>query len=192
MRDKAGQVYSAVGGILAGAGSGAVVSGATTAFAGWAAPIGIGCGFATAAGIYMMLAAMVDWPLLGRRTTLAVVIADAKALSGEIYVWMAERDRDRNAQFFEPIGEPGDREGFRRRGDRSMRQFAETMAGWNARFAVRALFSYKQLLAHGAEDASQDGGRAFVNAVNLFGVEDIARSLGVMAGTLEAKKMTRQ
>lgn len=44
-----------------------------------------------------ILAALVDWWLPGRRSSLAVVIAEAKSLSSEIYGWMAERDRDHNA-----------------------------------------------------------------------------------------------
>lgn len=51
-----------------------------------------------------------------------------------------------------------------------MRQFAETMISWNARFAVRAMFAYNQLIAHGADD---DGRHSFEPVVNTLIIEQL-------------------
>lgn len=186
MRDKAGQLYSAIGGVLAGAGSSTMLAGGPTGFAGWIVGGGIVAGAVMVLGTYMLLASMAGWWLPWRKSSLAIVISTAQQLSGEIAIWAGER-RGMESDFG-PHPDTWDRDIAR-----NNRQSQDTITRWNERFAVKALVAYDQLVAHGAEDATTLGrGRSlFEHPTNRLGIEEAGRALGVMAAHLEAKTMSR-
>lgn len=180
-----------MGGILAGAGAGALLSGATTGFAGWIAAIGPATVAAVALGLYMMVASLVDWWLPGRKTTLAAVVAEAQQLSGEIAVWIGQQKTHQSeVSRYANYGGLDSHQAWEERSHRSSAQHQESMNRWNERFAVRALAAYDQLLAHGAKDLSE-GRHLYEHPTNYLGIERIARDLGVMAAHLHVKKLSR-
>lgn len=184
MKDRVGQVYLAVGGLIAGSGAGTFLAGFFTSFPVWGLVI---AGALTLVGLYMLLAGLLDWWLPGRKSSLAYVIQNAQALSGAVAVWVGERQRSESD--FYPRPETWDTDT-----QRMIRQSNDTMIRWNELYAVKALTAYDQLVAHGAEDtASRWGGRSlFEHPTNRLGIEEIGRTLGVMAAHLEMKAMTRQ
>lgn len=181
MKDKAGQVYLALGAFLAGAGGSTFLAGLFTSFSPWG--LGI-AGFLTIVGLYMLLAVLLDWRLPGRKSSLVLIIENARELSASIATWIGDRRRTEphfsNEQWDASV-------------ERSMRHSTETMIHWNERYGVKALTAYDQLVAHGADtETSRWGGRSvFEHPTNPLGIEEAGRTLGVMAAHLEKKTLIR-
>ena len=188
MKDRAGQIYSGIGGVLAGAGLSTLLAGAVTTFLGWTLFLTLVACAVTFVGLYMLIGSLADWWLPGRRKTLALVIDDARELSASIFSWVGERKR-MDSGFY-----PHRQDTWEADTQRIMRQSDEGMIRWNELYAVRALTAYDRLVAHGAvnSEGSFGGRHTFEHPTNRLGIEQIARTLGVMAAELEMKKMTRR
>lgn len=181
MKDRAGQVYLAVGGLMAGAGGSTLLAGIFTSFPIWGLVI---AGALTLVGLYLTLAGLLNWWLPGRKSSLAYVIENARELSGSIAIWIGDRRRAEPPFSFQHWDESN---------ERSSRHSTETMIRWNELYGVPALAAYDQLIAHGADaGASSWGGRSlFEHPTNPLGIQEVGRTLGLMAAHLEMKTMTR-
>lgn len=184
MKDRVGQVYLAVGGILGGAAGSTFLAGIFTSFPLWGLVVS---GFLTVVGLYMLFAVLLDFWLPGRKSSLVYVIEKAQELSGSVAIWIGERRRTESDFYPRPDNWEVDNQ-------RMMRQSDDTMIRWNELYAVKVLTSYDQLIAHGAEEAvpSRGGRFLFEYPTNRLGIEEIGRTLGVMAAHLEMKAMTRK
>ena len=184
LKDRVGQVYLAVGGLMGGSAGSTFLAGIFTSFPLWGLVIS---GLLTVVGLYMLLAVLLDLWLPGRKSSLGYVIEKAQELSGAVAIWIGERRRSESDFYPRPDSWEADTQ-------RMMRQSDDTMIRWNELYAVKALTAYDQLVAHGAEDTgSGRGGRSlFEHPTNRLGIEEIGRTLGVMAAHLEMKAMTRQ
>jgi hypothetical protein len=182
LKDRVGEVYLSMGGLLAGAGLG-------TLFAALFAPPPVWgiilVGVITLIGFYLMLAVLLDWRLPGRRSSLQYVIEKARELSASIAMWAGERSRLTYDSL--PRAETWDADT-----QRMIRQHGDTIIRYNEKFAVDALVAFDQLVAHGADpDTASWGGRhLFENPNNQQGIEEVGRTLGIMAAQLEYKFLT--
>lgn len=181
MKDKVGQIYLALGAFMSGIGGGALFSNIFSSS--WTVEIFFAF-FATLIGLYMMLGVFLEWPLPGRKSSLVLVIENARELSSSIAIWIG--DRRRTEPYFS-------NDQWEASVERSTRHSTETMIHWNERYAVKSMTAYDQLVAHGAEpETSQGAGRGlFEHPTNLLGIEQAGRTLGIMAAHLEKKTLTR-
>ncbi|QSZ53256.1 hypothetical protein RI444_15530 [Paenarthrobacter sp. AT5] len=192
MRDKAGNVYSAVGGILAGAGAGAFLAGATTSYSGWALPWTLGVAVpVTALGLYMILAVSIGWWLPWRQSRLERIIDDARRLSAEIEDWHVHW---RNAEYwswhdkFLTAEQPLRDELWRHETERTKNSMDRMADDWEARFTVRVLTSFDLMVEHGAKPLEHMPRKCFEYHAGMQGMQEIGTTLGVMASKLEVMK----
>lgn len=164
--DRAGQVYLALGGVTASIGGGIV--GTRFDELVW---IVIGS-VMFVLGTYALLASLANWPLPFRRPARIRLADAATSLASEIMVWCGDRQRDN------PITRPESRFD----GDAHLRYSIDTVARWNERFALRALTLFDRMVREGVGDPA-DRFR-IEHPTNPFGIEKVARILGVMADQL--------
>lgn len=181
MKDRIGQAYLAAGGVVAGAGVGTLLAGVFTSFPLWGLIIS---GALALVGLYMMSAVLFDWWLPGRSSSVAYVIENARDLSAEILTWLGDRRRAEPSDSFDIA--------WGERNERSQRHSTETKIRWSELFGVRALAAYDQLVAHGSGDGASSGRSLFERPTNPLGMEEVGRSLGVMASHLEKKALSRR
>jgi hypothetical protein len=171
-----------MGGLMAGVGGSTFLAGYITSIPAWG--LVLSGGF-TLVGLYMMLASLVDWWLPGRKSSLVHIIENARALSASIAMWVGERGRLTYDSLPRPETWDADTQ-------RMIRQHGDTIIRYNEKFAVDALVVFDQLVAHGADpDTASWGGRhLFEHPTNQQGIEEVGRTLGIMAAQLEHKFLT--
>jgi hypothetical protein len=192
VRDRSGNLYAGVGGLLAGWGGGALLGGATVGFVGWVPTWGVASAAGpTVVGTYMLVGALAGWWLPGRTSNLAIVIQDAQDLSAEIAMWLSDwKASDPLPRWSSSNDDEIARHHAWVRGtDQDLQRARSQMAAWNQRFALRALLSFDRLVKHGAQAVEDIDRFRFQHATNPLGMRDIGEALGVMAGELEKRKL---
>lgn len=186
MNDKSGQLYQTFAGLLGGASVGTLIpllgdlKSPDAQPAMWWVIVLI---VLTALCAYVLAAVFCDWWLPGRRPRAAGFVEEAYRLSGEISAWVSERRQD------EPTHDFDDWEKSTARG---LSHSTATMSRWNQRFGPQALVVFDGLMAAGAfgDDPPVDRTRV-EHPTNILGIEDVARSLWIMAAQTQQKLFSR-
>lgn len=182
--DKAGIIYSSIGGLVAGSAFGAIIS---ILIAGITGPWLWGLMILFAVGLYAVLAVPMNWLLPGRASSLAEVVRSARTLSGQMMLWSG--DLRRRSQSRTP--RPGS---FDMDIQQMLMDSSSALAQWNERFLVDSIVAFDRLIAHGAEvpdgEDAQVARSRIEHPTNPLGMEYAAQVIGVMAARLEAEKLS--
>lgn len=168
---------------------GTLASGVPTAFAGWNLIPGILIGVAALAGLYALIGPFAGWWLPGRKSTLAAVIDEAKALSAQIASWLNSWEFSEPSVFRRPDvrDEAVRHEMWVAENENRAHHTRKMHASWNQLFAVRALTSYDSLVAHGAKPIKGGDRFSIEHPTNPLGMRRVSAVLGVMAAHLESR-----
>lgn len=182
MLDRAGSIYGTIGGLVVGLAGGAWLA-AIQETSRWATSLFglIVYAVLVVIGLYLSIASLAGWKLPGRQSRVQILIDEVDTFVEQIHDWLEIRRDDGHLHDHDVPWDARTR--------LSSQHSNATSSQWRTRFSVKALHFYDALVGSlNGKKEDVPPRSIFEHPTNVLGMEEAARTLGVLSLRLRSEK----